>query len=100
MNILNKTESAVLYCRFSLFLKDLFFPDYLGVILCILGPFLKIKIQNGNIFGGLLKFKYYFGISDIPDIFFCKQQMLIPNLCMRVSPHPSWGSRVSINLYM
>ena len=28
MNRLNKTESAVfLYCRFSLFLKDLFFPD-------------------------------------------------------------------------
>ena len=30
MNILNKTESAVfLYCRFSLYLKDPFFPDYL-----------------------------------------------------------------------
>ena len=30
INRLNKTESAVfLYCRFSLFLKDLFFPDYL-----------------------------------------------------------------------
>ena len=29
MNILNKTESAVfLYCRFSLFLKDPFFPYY------------------------------------------------------------------------
>ena len=29
MNRLNKTESAVfLYCRLSLFLKDLFFPDY------------------------------------------------------------------------
>ena len=29
MNKLNKTESAVfLYCRFSLFLKDPFFPDY------------------------------------------------------------------------
>ena len=30
MNRLNKTKSAVfLYCRFSLFLKDPFFPDYL-----------------------------------------------------------------------
>ena len=29
MNRLNKTESAVfLYCMFSLFLKDPFFPDY------------------------------------------------------------------------
>ena len=29
MNRLNKTESAVfLYCRFSLFLKDPFIPDY------------------------------------------------------------------------
>ena len=30
MNRLNKTESAVfLYCRFSIFLKAPFFPDYL-----------------------------------------------------------------------
>ena len=29
---LNKTESTVfLYCRFSLFLKDPFFPDYLDI---------------------------------------------------------------------
>ena len=33
MNRLNKTESAVfLYCRFSLFLKDPFFPDYLLLV--------------------------------------------------------------------
>ena len=32
MNRLNITESAVfIYCRFSLFLKDPFFPDYLVV---------------------------------------------------------------------
>ena len=32
MNRLNKTESAVfLSCRFSLFLKDPFLPDYLEV---------------------------------------------------------------------
>ena len=32
MNRLNKTEFAVfLYCRFSLFLKDPFFPDYLDM---------------------------------------------------------------------
>ena len=30
MNRLNKTESAVLlYCWFSIFLRDPFFPDYL-----------------------------------------------------------------------
>ena len=36
MNRLNKTESAVfLYCRFSLFLKDPFFPEYLEVVAAI-----------------------------------------------------------------
>ena len=34
-NRLNKTKSAVfLYCRFSLFLKDPFFPDYHEVMFC------------------------------------------------------------------
>ena len=36
------------------------------VFLCILGSFLKVNIQNGNIFGGCQKFKYF----DIPDIYF------------------------------
>ena len=41
MNILNKTESAFfLNCRFSLFLKDPFFPpDYLEVATAAVEPF-------------------------------------------------------------
>ena len=36
MNRLNKTESAVFfYCRFSLFLGDPFFPDYLEVVAAV-----------------------------------------------------------------
>ena len=32
MKRLNKAESAVfLYCKFSVFLKDPFFPDYFGM---------------------------------------------------------------------
>ena len=39
MNRLNKTESVVfLYCRFSLFRKDLFFPDYLEVATAVIEP--------------------------------------------------------------
>ena len=39
MNGLNKTESAVfLNCRFSLFLKDPFFPDYLEIATAVVVP--------------------------------------------------------------
>ena len=35
--------------------------DYIyGSFLCILGSFLKVMIQNGDIFGGLLKFHFLF----------------------------------------
>ena len=49
MNRLNKTESAVFRCfRFSLFLKDPFFPGYVCVILHIIivlyGPSNEIGI--------------------------------------------------------
>ena len=47
---------------------------YLGVIsmplfLCILGSFLKVKVQNGGYFWGLLKFQIFFGVPENPDIF-------------------------------
>ena len=32
-----------------------------GSFLCILGSFLKVKVQNGGYFLGLLKFKSFFG---------------------------------------
>ena len=56
------------------------FVDIFGVItklnyievsfLCILGSFLKVKVQNGGYFLGLVKFQIFFGMREIPDIFF------------------------------
>ena len=37
--------------------------------LCILRSFLKVKVQNGGYFWGLLKYQIFFGVLDIPDIF-------------------------------
>ena len=42
---------------------------YLGVFLCILGSFLKVIVQNEDIFLRLLKFEIFFGMLEIPDIF-------------------------------
>ena len=43
---------------------------YLGAIsICSLGYFLKVKVQNGGYFWGLLKFQKCFGVLDILDIF-------------------------------
>ena len=46
--------------------------DYyiLGSFICILGSFFKVKVQNGGNFLGLLKFLIFFGVLEIPDIFF------------------------------
>ena len=38
---------------------------YLGLFLCILGSFLKFKVQNGDIFRGI-----FFVVLEIPDFFF------------------------------
>ena len=38
-----------------------------GSFLCILCFFLKVEVQNGDIFWGCLNFKY-FRVLDIPDI--------------------------------
>ena len=55
----------------------LFFLGWGGSFLCILWSFLKVKVQNGNIFGGLLKFQIFFGVCLIFLIsFFNKQYML------------------------
>ena len=37
--------------------------------LCILGSFLKVKVQNGGYFLGCLNFKYLFGVLEIHDVF-------------------------------
>ena len=35
--------------------------DYIqGAFLCILGPYLKVKVQNGNIFWGMLNIQIFF----------------------------------------
>ena len=34
-----------------------------------LGSFLKVKVQNGRYFLGLLKFQLFFGLLEISDIF-------------------------------
>ena len=46
---------------------------FLGSFIYILGLFLMVKVQNGNIFGGLQKFQIYFGVCLIFMIFFGKQ---------------------------
>ena len=40
-----------------------------GSFPCILGSFLKGKVQNGGYFGRLLKFQTLFCVLEIPDIF-------------------------------
>ena len=41
----------------------------LASFLCILGSFLKVIVQNGGYFFGLLRFQIFFGVLEIPDIF-------------------------------
>ena len=38
------------------------------IFLCILGSFLKVKVQNVGYFLGLLNFKYFW-VVEIPDTF-------------------------------
>ena len=40
-----------------------------GLFLCILGFLIKAIVQNGDIFSGCQNFKYFFGVLEIPDIF-------------------------------
>ena len=37
-------------------------------LLCILGPFLKVNVQNENMFAWQ-KFQIFFGVLDTPDFF-------------------------------
>ena len=43
-----------------------------GSFLCMYRGFLKIKVQNGNTFCRYLNLKYFLGMPDIPDIFWCR----------------------------
>ena len=54
------------------------------IFLCILGSFLKVKVQNGvYIFFGCSNFKYFLGVLEIPDIFGGERWMLGPSLRMK-----------------
>ena len=45
-----------------------------GSFLCILGSFLEVNLQNGDIFWGCLYLKYFLGVWVIfQRFFFCKQ---------------------------
>ena len=58
--------------------------DYIyGSFLCILGSFLKVKVQNGGYFFGLLKFQIIVRVLEIPDIFGGEGLMLDPSLLMK-----------------
>ena len=43
--------------------------SFYGLFLCILGSFLKVNMQNRDIFLGCKNFKYFFGVLEISDIF-------------------------------
>ena len=38
-----------------------------GSFLCILGSFLKVNVQHGDIFLGLQRIQIFFGVLDFPD---------------------------------
>ena len=42
---------------------------FIYIYIYFLGLFLKVKVQNWNIFGGVLYVKYFWGMPDVPDIF-------------------------------
>ena len=71
--------------------------DYIsGLFLCTLGSFLKVIVQNGDIFRGCSNFKYFFGVLKIPDIFFLECRVEAwpePTYAekMRVTPPPPPG---------
>ena len=50
----------------------------------MLGSFLKVKVQNGGYFLGLLKFQIFFwGVLEILDIIGDERKMLVPSLRMK-----------------
>ena len=56
-------------------------------LLCILGSFLKVNVQNENIFAWQ-KFEIFFGVLDIPD-FFWRQTV-------DAGPNPTYEEKVRV----
>ena len=48
-----------------------FVATFFCLFLCIYRGFLKFKVQNGNTLCRYLNLKYFLGMPDIPDIFWC-----------------------------
>ena len=44
---------------------------FLGSCLCIYRGFLKFKVRDGNTLCRYLNLKYFLGMPDIPDIYWC-----------------------------
>ena len=68
--------------------------------LCIFGSFFKVNVQNENIFAWQ-KFQVYFGVLNVPDIFWRQTVDAGPNPTpeekVRVPPHththsPGWDT--------
>ena len=54
----------------------------------ILRPFLKVNVQNGDIFWVCKNFKYFFGVLDIPDILF--------ELTVDAGPKPTYEDKMGV----
>ena len=55
-----------------IFMEEADFVDtFFGSFLCIYRGFLKFKVKNGNTLCRYLNLKYFLGMPDIPDIFWC-----------------------------
>ena len=50
-------------------------------LLCILGSFLKVNVQNENIFAWQ-KFQIFFGVLDIPDFLFGANGRCLAQSCV------------------
>ena len=61
---------------------------FLGSFLCILGSYLKVNVQNGGYFWGLLEFQIFFGVLEIPDIFL--------GLTEDAGPEPTYEYKVRV----
>ena len=73
---------------------------YLGVIPMHFGVFLKVNVQNGGYFLGLLKFHIFFGVLEIPDIFGvngkCWAQAYV---CRKNESIPPWESDMQVDIF-
>ena len=76
--------------------------DYVnGSFLCILGSFLKVKVQNWGIFG-LLKFQIFFGCLKCLIFWGVKGRCWArAYVCMKISEYPPpWGLMIMVQVWI